>query len=272
MDKAYSDSPYIGRTPFICCQKDQRFSYCMYVPSAYYGTDQQDYTLLTIIHGSLRTAEGYRDAFIDFADKHNCIVLVPLFPIGILGVDDKHSYKYIRHAELNYDQVLHDMEDEVRARFKRLRPKMLMHGFSGGGQFAHRYLYLNPNKLIAVSVGAPGTVSQLDPSLKWWPGTANFKELFGHEPNLKAMRGVNIQLIIGENDTETRDVTVSEFSKTWTVGANDAGINRRDRLSTLNNNITDHGMRPEITIVPDVAHEGMRILDEVKAFFSRVLS
>ncbi|PHQ58707.1 MAG: hypothetical protein COC03_08090 [Robiginitomaculum sp.] len=259
--------PILKRQKVIALKTEDEFSYPYYIfiPE----TISKSPEIFVTIHGITRNAAEHCLRYAQNFDLDNTVIIAPLF--------SKDAFKHYQILRANDKgkrpcEALDVILDDVATRLEVCTNQFTLSGYSGGGQFAHRYLYLNPNKLIAVSVGAPGTVSQLDPSLKWWPGTANFKELFGHEPNLKAMRGVNIQLIIGENDTETRDVTVSEFSQTWTVGANDAGINRRDRLSTLNNNITDHGMRPEITIVPDVAHEGMRILDEVKAFFSRVLS
>ncbi|MBL4603837.1 MAG: hypothetical protein JKY84_13915, partial [Emcibacteraceae bacterium] len=75
--------PYIGQTPFFACQFDQRFSYCLYVPKDYYTQTQDNFNLLVIIHGSARTAERYRNLFADFAEENQCIVLAPLFPIGI---------------------------------------------------------------------------------------------------------------------------------------------------------------------------------------------
>ena len=44
-------------------------------------------------------------------------------------------------------------------------------GFSGGAQFAHRFLYIHPGRLRAVSLGAPGLVTMLDETRAWWVGT-----------------------------------------------------------------------------------------------------
>ena len=270
MQNYHSYHPYIARTPFFACQADPRFAYCLYVPPSYYA-DESEFTLLTIVHGSRRTAEGYRDAFADFADRERCIVLAPLFPVGIPAPGEQHSYKYLRHGTLRYDEVLHAMIDELRERFPRLRERMLLHGYSGGGQFAHRYLYLHPERLAAVSVGAPGTVSLLDVNMDWWPGIRDFETTFGKRPDLAALRDVPVHLVVGEKDTETWDVIVSHESPTWAPGANDAGSTRRERLNALKINLEKHGVAAELETVPGVAHDGMCVLEPVRAFFSRVL-
>lgn len=271
MQNYNSYHPYIGRTPFFACQADPRFAYCLYVPPSYYADEGHAFTLLAVVHGSRRTAEGYRDALAEFADEHRCIVLAPLFPIGVASPTDQHSYKYIRHGTLRYDDVLHSMIDEVRARFPRLRERMLLHGFSGGGQFAHRYLYICPERLEAVSVGAPGTVSLIDATRDWWPGTRNFENYIGRPLDVAVLREVRVHLVVGSEDTETWDVIVSRDSPTWAPGANDAGRNRRNRLAALAASLQSHGVPVTSETVSGVGHDGMQVLESVRQFFSTVL-
>lgn len=271
MQDHHSHHPFIGRTPFFACQADPRFSYCLYVPPAYYDGSGRQYTLLTIVHGSRRTAEGYRDAFAGFADEHDCIVVAPLFPVGVLWPGDQHSYKYICHDALSYDEVLHAMLAEVRRQFPRLRDPMLLHGFSGGGQFAHRYLFMHAERLQAVSIGAPGTVSLLNPDRDWWPGIRDFAERTGKPLDAAAMRRVQVQLIVGSEDTESWDVIVSRESPTWAPGANEAGSNRRERLAALGASLQSHDVPVVLETVPDVGHDGMQVLDGVRAFFATVI-
>lgn len=53
-----------------------------------------------------------------------------------------------------------------------------MAGFSGGGQFAHRFLYLQLERLHAVSTGAPGRITMLDENWKWPAGIKDVFEVF----------------------------------------------------------------------------------------------
>src|SRR5690606_11414665 len=91
-----------GPTPFFASQYDQRFSYCLYVPQDYSETDGRQYDLAVIVHGTGRTAAQYRDRFADFAEKHGCIILAPLFPVGIVEPGELANYKRIEFHGIRY--------------------------------------------------------------------------------------------------------------------------------------------------------------------------
>jgi hypothetical protein len=78
-----------------------------------------------------------------------------------------------------------------------------MVGFSGGGQFAHRFLYLYPERWAAVSVGAPGRVTMLNFSQKWPVGVADTETLFDRSVSLNRIQQVAIQLVVGSGDNRT---------------------------------------------------------------------
>ena len=75
----------INVIPARTLQADTRFSYCLYIPEKHYGAGQPRLPLIVNVHGSRRRAEGGRTIMKDFADKHQCAVLAPLFPVGIDG-------------------------------------------------------------------------------------------------------------------------------------------------------------------------------------------
>ena len=80
-----------GRTPLRACRQDPRFSWCAYVPEGYETHRSSDFRLLVAVHGTLRVATLYRDAFAAFAERHRLIVLAPLFPGGI--AEDKETWE-----------------------------------------------------------------------------------------------------------------------------------------------------------------------------------
>ncbi|MGL4285993.1 MAG: alpha/beta hydrolase, partial [Phreatobacter sp.] len=131
-----------GRTTVYACRMDQRFSYSAYVPDDYdeHGTDT--YRLLVVVHGTLRDMTPYRDSFIPFAERQRTIVLAPLFPAGIEHPADVSSYKMIVPCSVRYDLVLLSMIEEMKARYRIGGDRFGLLGFSGGGHFAHRFLYL----------------------------------------------------------------------------------------------------------------------------------
>ncbi|CAN7369925.1 alpha/beta hydrolase [Devosia sp. LjRoot3] len=268
--------PYYQGTPFFSLQKDSRFSYCLYVPPGYHRDEVKSARLVVAVHGTKRTAEGYRDAFASLAEETGCVVLAPLFPMGVYAPyseapEEQHNYKYLEYKGLRFDEILIAMVEEVRAALNKLEPQFLLFGFSGGGQFVHRFYYLHPDHLLGVSVGAPGSVTRIDPAVEWWPGTGGFGERFGKEIDLEALRRVPVHLVVGALDTETWNVGIKPESWTWREGANDAGANRVERLAALRQNLELHGISVTLSTVEGVAHSGTRVLEPVFAFFRQCL-
>ncbi|NMO92927.1 PHB depolymerase family esterase [Actinomycetospora sp. TBRC 11914] len=259
-----------GATPFVACQADQRFSYALHVPGTH-RTTTSPLPLLVVVHGTARTAERYRDALAGFAETHGCVVLAPLFPAGIGDPDDLHRFKFLVHDDLRFDRVLLAMVDEVAARYRVDADRFLLHGFSGGGQFTHRFLYLHPERLAAASVGAPGRVTMLDPARPWWIGTADVADRFGREIDLDALRRVAVQLVVGADDVETWEIN-NPGGRNWMPGADAAGTTRVARLRALHANLAAHGVDARLDLVPGVGHQGARVLPTVERFFADVLA
>src|SRR5947199_374595 len=73
--------------------------------------------LVVAVHGSARFFASYRDAFAPFCRAHDCIVLCPLFPAGVLGDRNPDGYKYLREGTIRYDDLLLAMVDEVAQQY-----------------------------------------------------------------------------------------------------------------------------------------------------------
>lgn len=261
-----------GRTTVFACRAEQRCSYCLYVPERYQEEGDERHPLVILVHGTDRTAQQYRDSFADFAEAHGCIVLAPLFPCGLIEPDDVDNYKFIKFHDIRFDHVLLAMVDEVAARYRVDAERFLLHGFSGGGHFAHRFFYLHPRRLRAVSVGAPGLVTLLEPERDWWVGVRDLEAQFGVRLDLDAMRAVAVQMVVGAEDTETWEITIPAGSQYWMPGANDAGRTRIERLAALRASFERHGIPVRHDIVAGAGHWGFDVLEPVKAFFADTLA
>ncbi|HEY5797152.1 MAG TPA: alpha/beta hydrolase [Bosea sp. (in: a-proteobacteria)] len=261
----------LGPTPVIACKADPRFSYCLYVPRNL-GKSAQPPELIVAMHGTGRGFTGYRDVFQDFGRWNNCIVLAPLFPIGVLGDDNRDGFKYMREGAIRYDHVLLAMVAEVEARYGVSFPRFALFGYSGGGHFAHRFLMLQPQKLWACSIGAPGSVTLLDPTRDWWVGTRNMVELFGAAPDVAAMKQVAVQMIVGAADLETWEITHKPGGRNWMPDANHAGTTRPERLASLKASFEEAGIGVRFDLVPNMAHDGLRAVPRVEDFFAEHLA
>lgn len=261
-----------GATTYFASQADQRFGYYLYVPKGFAFEQAYRYRICAVIHGTGRTPDIYRDLFADFAEANNVIVLAPLFPAGIIEPGELANYKFLKWYDIRYDELLLAMVDEVATRYALAERRFLLFGYSGGAHFAHRFFYLHADRLLGISIGAPGMVTLIDPDTPWWRGTKNLPELFGRAPMIDAMRDVPVQMVVGDEDTETWEITIQPGSRFWMDGANDAGRTRIDRIRTLKRNFEAHGIPVRLDLVPGVAHNGYKVLGPVHAFFDELLS
>lgn len=253
----------IGRTPFFATAADPRFPYCLYVPDGLADTPAK---LLVAVHGSDRRPEAVREQFAPLCDRTGTVLLAPLFAIGSTAPDDEPGYKFGLFRGLRYDQVLLAMVADAATRLPLQTGRFALAGFSGGGQFAQRFLLLHPHRLSAVSIGAPGYVTLLDFSLPWWSGISDFARIFGHPADLAAMRGVAVQLVVGGDDTETEVIRVPEGHPLWVPGAEQAGRTRIARITALAESFRGAGIAASLDIVPGITHQAEGVLPAVEKF------
>ncbi|MEV4113929.1 hypothetical protein [Nonomuraea sp. NPDC049695] len=260
-----------GATTLFASRYDQRFSYCLYVPSAH-DPDGAPVPLVVLQHGTGRRGPQYRDNFAEWAEEHGSLVLAPLFPAGI-GDDphDLHNFKFLKYGDIRFDHALLAMVDEVSERFNVRAERFLLHGFSGGGQFVHRFAYLHPDRLAGLSIGAPGRITYIDRNSPWWIGLKGFEEEFGSAPRVEELRDVPVQMVVGSADVETWEIN-NQGDSNWMDGADAYGTTRIERLRALRDNFEAHGIAVRFDVVPGVGHDPMLVLEPVKDFFASILT
>ncbi|CAH0045791.1 unnamed protein product [Clonostachys solani] len=256
----------LGGFPTIQSRSDPRVSYGVYVPKDHYNevsnSTQGKLPLLVNIHGTSRrmTALQVADQLPKFADEIGCAVLAPLFPAGVKGPNDLSSFKTLHTASLRSDLALLDILDEVAYRWPGVdTTQIYLSGFSGGGQFVHRFLYLHPDRVAAASIGAPGRVTYPDPSKPWPQGISDVGEIFDTTVNMTNLNEVSLQFVVGEKDTEIHGS--SEFWE-WleeVMGSADdlppMNASRLDTVKKLRDTWTAAGVDSLLNIVPGVAHD-----------------
>lgn len=171
---------HLSRMTEYSCLSDPRFIYFIYVPRNWLRARRPErYRLVVLIHGSERAAESYRNHFTAFAEQTNSVILAPLFPAGLVDPDRIENYNFLRFADIAFDTVLLKMIEEVNTRFSVDMDNIFLHGFSSGGQFVHRFMYLYPERLSAVSIGGPGNVTFLDEKREWPAGDLWSRRRYG---------------------------------------------------------------------------------------------
>lgn len=260
-----------GPTAIFASRVDPRFHYCLYVPPSV--ADGAPVDLLVAVHGSSRTSFlEFRDGFAEFGLWNRCAVLCPVFPIGPRGDGARNGYKYMEEGDIRYDRILLAMVEEVAATYRQDWRRFAIFGFSGGAHFAHRFAILHPRRLWAAAVGAPGSVTLLDPTRDWWVGIRDLEQRFGIAFDREALARVPVQMLVGDADLETWEITHREGSPHWMQGANDAGRTRPERLQALRASFEAAGVTVRFDLVPGVSHDRMKVLGRVKTFLAETLT
>lgn len=261
----------LGSTTVYAARRDARFSYCLYVPPGFRAAALPP-ELLVVIHGSPRTFMAFRDAFQDFGESHNALILCPLFPVGVGGDGNADGYKYLSEPGLRYDHVLLDIVAEVAERWALPTRQFGLFGFSGGAQFVNRFLLLRPDSLWAASIAAPGSVTLLTDAHDWWVGVRDIGQRLDAALDLEALRAVPVQTLVGGADLETDEITHREGGRYWIPDANRAGATRPERLETLRQSLVRAGLDVSHEVIAGVAHDPWPIIDRAKLFLAARLA
>jgi pimeloyl-ACP methyl ester carboxylesterase len=206
----------VGKIPSTQCAASPEFSSCLYIPPRY--RPLHTLPLMVLVHGSYRDNYKLRDKFTALADLHGCALICPLFPRVPTDPYDISNYKMVTYLDLRYDTILLSMIDEVVARYPRIMlEKFLLYGFSGGGQYVHRFAYLHPERLLGLAVGAPGTTTLPDEELYFPLGVRDLDRIFKIRPDWDAIKRVPSMFIAGDRDTGNLSATVR--GRTTAVGS-----------------------------------------------------
>ena len=261
----------LGRTPSFACQADPRFSYWLHVPRCYPNTVPAHRSMLVALHGTERNAPLLRSLFEEFSERYGVLIVAPHFPAGIGDPRDVDAYKYVRALGVNYDEVLLHMVDEVASRYGCERGRFLMFGFSGGAHFAHRFWYLYPERLRALTVAAPGSVTLPTHTDGWWIGVKDTQQRFGRVVDFPVMNTVPTLLVVGSDDIATEVITHDRSSPYWMEGANAAGRTRVDRLRTLHGALRAQNIESTLRELPGVTHTYAPLVTAATEFFANTV-
>lgn len=116
--------------------------YFLYPPAT---TDpDKTYWLVVGVHGYRANGKGAA-GLANWAEKHDCIVVGPSFP--------NEGYQGLAHQS---DEQLIAVAKDVGKTYK-LHPKLFIAGFSGGSQYAHRFMLKHPQLVVGCAAHSGGT-------------------------------------------------------------------------------------------------------------------
>lgn len=153
--------------------------------------------VLVLVHGISRDAQEQIDLFKPFADEHGFALVAPHFT--------KYDYPDFQRlgrrgrglrADIALQQLLKTLP------FKSTADGVYLFGYSGGAQFAHRFLMAHPEQVKAAIVAAAGWYTLPDASVGYPYGL----RMNGSLPAVSLRPGqflrVPVLTLVGEDDTE----------------------------------------------------------------------
>jgi hypothetical protein len=166
-----------------------------------------DTPIVIVIHGAQRDAEVYRDQWIAPARDSGCLVICPEFDKidfpkeadfsqgRVLGEGDR-----LNPREQWTFSAIEPLFDDVVRRLASNRKTYRLFGHSGGSQFVHRFLFLNPKARAERLVMAnAGWYTLPDPAQAWPYG---LKGLPAAEIDLAAAFARDAVVLLGDADVD----------------------------------------------------------------------
>ncbi len=130
--------------------------------------------LLVSVHGISRNAREHLRRFRPWAERLGLVLLAPLF-------DRRRCQDYQRLGRqgrgLRADRLLQAIVAEVAEHHGLEDRRFHLFGYSGGGQFAHRFALAHPHQVLTLAVGAAGWYTFPDPQQRYPYGLRASKRL-----------------------------------------------------------------------------------------------
>jgi pimeloyl-ACP methyl ester carboxylesterase len=184
--------------------KDGQF-YCLYVPPKVLKMPEGA-KILVSVHGyggqeinekGRRSVRRAAERWSKQAQKEGWVVLAPHFDETRFS----RRYQTLNTRGLRADIRLHQLVKETENMLPGVQTdKLLLFGFSGGGQFVHRYAAFHPERVDRAVAGAPGWYTWPDPSRSYPVGIKSKYLPKGLEPKICELCGLNLMVIVGDKD------------------------------------------------------------------------
>jgi pimeloyl-ACP methyl ester carboxylesterase len=229
--------------------------YALYVPATCDGRRASELVVSVLPVEPSVPVHRDLELFADFATAHRCVVLAPRFDfhggfqrLGI-GTAVRHDLR-----------LLEMVDDAARSQPIETR-RFHLFGYSAGGQFAHRFLYLHRERLGAVAIGAPGTVTLPSLAHGWPAGVADLEAVAGKRRDLSDRQWPRILLFVGGQDVGDEGVNREDW-------ANRTGLTRLERARTLHAAFQAAAIEHEYVEVPAMGHDDIVTMEPVWRFLA----
>lgn len=183
--------------------EDGRQPYYLYLPTR---CDLTHAPVLVTVHGISRNARTHARRYAALAERRGVIIVAPRFARSRFP-------DYQRLGRLGRGERADQMLDRILAEVGRLTGaatgRLYLFGYSGGGQFVHRYAMANPGRVAAMAIGAAGWYTFPDPERRYPYGIKSAPSLPGVSFNAGRFLQVPAWVLVGEED-DARDAALRQ--------------------------------------------------------------
>ena len=153
-------APEFGKVVRLNLNGRSKQIYYLYVPRRI----KQPGRLFVTVHGISRNAREHAERFAPFAEQQGVVLVAPRFSRRRFA-----SYQRLapRAAGQRSDAMLDRIVSEVREQVDLPEAPLYLFGYSGGGQFVHRYAMAHPTHVARAVIGAAGWYTFPDPRVRY---------------------------------------------------------------------------------------------------------
>ncbi|MEM8814468.1 MAG: alpha/beta hydrolase [Pseudomonadota bacterium] len=208
--------------------------------------------LLLVVHGIARQAGYMLQALSNEADKASYTMIAPLF-----SYRDYPDYQRLgrsgkgKRADLAVLATLADLRENLE-----FESGFHLFGFSGGAQFAHRFVYAWPDRVRSVCLASAGWYTPPDGTQRFPYGTGNTERLRGVDFHADRLARTPTLVAVGNKDTD-RDEALRQTDRVDTL----QGRNRRRRAEWFHRSLKaaaaqrGHRALHEFALLDDTRHD-----------------
>jgi pimeloyl-ACP methyl ester carboxylesterase len=230
----------------VVSDRSIRYLHCVPV-----GVPRSDLVVVAV-HGISRNAMEHAEAFQALADRLGCHLIAPQF--------DRESFRDFQLLGLSgrgrrADHALQSMLADLRRFGVDADAQLVLSGYSGGAQFAHRYAMAHPRRIAALLIAAAGWYTLPDLGLPYPRGCGTGAEsAAAFDP--QALLRLPVLVLVGDRDDQ-RDAALR--CDDWID--RDQGRTRIDRAQTWVERFAGAARRRDLTprcefsLVPGAGHD-----------------
>jgi poly(3-hydroxybutyrate) depolymerase len=222
--------------------------YLVYVPQ---GGGRGAPVFITV-HGVSRNVEEHASLFAPFAERYHVVLVAPCFD---RGRNDGYQRLGLDASGRGADATLEAIVSEVIDLTGAARGPLHLFGFSGGAQFAHRFVLAHPERVAAAVVAAPGWYTFPDPDTPYPYGLGAGEDMPRVPFDPGRFLGVPVMVFVG-----TADTTGGENLRRNAALDRQQGTTRRERarrwVAAMRAAAQARGLDPRVTCeeVPGIGH------------------